>query len=107
MKTTAEQLFDAKYELNNQEDVVFNKLLSAFDMKYDDVTTWKFDDWLYDPYDYSFEFTGVDVNWTPTEDQWNRAFEIGFVRGWINYTDNTEMRHHKSSQYSIKRYKKR
>ena len=51
---------------------------------------WTIGDITYDSYDYSFELMRVDPNWEPTGEQLKHAWELGFSRCWINYTDDTE-----------------
>lgn len=86
----ANELFDLHIKLGSLEDDVFYEVLEYCGIDKDDVDVWPFKDWSYDYYDASFEFYMVNPGWQPTFEQFQKCWELGFERCWINYTDNTQ-----------------
>jgi hypothetical protein len=89
-KSIADRLFDAQTEQMVAEDMAHSAILRALDMDPNKTETWNHEDFTYDYYDWSYELTGANPEWTPTPDQIRATFALGFSQCWINYTDGTE-----------------
>jgi len=97
MMTLADKLFDAHIEYLRIEEDAMDEIIRTFGIDPLDADDWPFDGFTHDYYDYSFEFTQVDVGWEPTELQIETCWVLGFSRFWLNYTDGTEKYYYKKS----------
>ena len=87
MSTFADKLFDATYTLNNLEgdllDILVDEIFGWAD-------EWQFSDATWDPYDSSLELKECLPDFRVSLDQAEKIFALGFLRFWVNYTNNTE-----------------
>lgn len=86
----SDKLFDAYSFATLHEEAMFEALLAACGIDPNDYDSWPMETWSYDWYDNSFEFWGCNDYWTPTDEQLQACFALGFSRCWINYLDGTE-----------------
>jgi hypothetical protein len=86
----AEQYFEAQLQEAALESALDSAVVAAFGADPVKPSEWPFTDMWYDDYDGSFEVAGCDPAWEPTREQLQAVMALGFMRGWINYTDGSE-----------------
>ncbi len=93
VKTIAERFFDLDIKVGVLETELEDALITAMGVDMSaDPKEWNFPfkNWCFDWYDSSFELRDTKVGWEPTPEQLKAAFDLGFARCWICYTDGTE-----------------
>lgn len=86
----ASRYFDAQIAEMGLEAELDDALLSAMGIDPNEPTEWPCGNLVYDYYDMSFELRGTRPDWTPTPEQLAATWALGFVHGWVVYTDSTE-----------------
>jgi hypothetical protein len=89
-KPLAERFFDAIYQMSNLEDELDDAVLRRCGVDPEDPGNWPMKNIHYDPYDSSFEFTGIKSDWAPTPEQLRACGDLGLARCWMCYADGTE-----------------
>lgn len=88
---TTEPLAQQYFESCYMECSLDEALMTAFGADPEDTTTWPCSDFGYDPYDSSFELWSTKDDFSPTNEQLDAVWALGFGRGWICYRDGTEI----------------
>ena len=95
MRTFAQDLFDKRIALDKAEDDLTSHVLRILNTTIDGRM--RFEDSRYDWYDHSFELDGCEASLVLSSEQQDEFWKLGFLCGWLNYSDKTERHYWRDS----------